>query len=132
MSYHPPRKSRKGPIHDLAEIQRRVAGGDFHPSTTTAVDPVVREYACNKRKAREILQSIVATLSDADYADSLEMYGGVLADEYGKMFENVGWYVKFTFNVQDDEVDVISCHLTKKPLKTKSQTIAAFDPPQFP
>ncbi len=116
-------------MFDLRDVRRRVARDEFHPSTTKAVDPVVAEYRCTKRAARRIIQAIVDALSPANYAGSLELANGVLADEYGTMFDDIGWYVKLTVNVSDDEVDVISCHLTRFPLVTEGGTIAAYDPP---
>lgn len=124
--------SRLEPAHDLAEIKRRIAADNFHPSTTKATDLVIREYGGSKRDARRMIQRIVATLGEGDYAGTRQMFDGALADEYGTMYDELGWYVKLTFNVQDDEVDVISCHLTKWPLQTRDRTIDAFDPPPHP
>ena len=115
-----------GPVFDLAAFQRQVQTGDFHPYATSALDEVIVVYKCTRSVARRIVQTIVCTLGTRDYVRSIRLDDGQLADEYGKMFDDRGWYVKLLINRDDGEHDVVSCNLTKCPLTTQSETIAAF------
>lgn len=123
------RVSVKGPVHDLAQMQAMVASGKFHPYDKSAVSRVIEEFSCTKLQARRTIQEIFALLSADHYSDTIRLDNGSVADEYGLMFEEKGWYVKFNFAMADDEVDVISCHLTRYPMTTATATIEAFDPP---
>lgn len=74
-----------------------------------------------------IVQAIVCKLAKHDYVRTVRLNNGMLTDEYGTKFDDLGWYVKLLINQDDGEHDVVSCHLTKYPLTTLSETIDAFD-----
>ncbi len=116
-----------GPVFDLVEFQGQVQLGNFYPYTTSAIRRVMAVYRGDMDDARLIVQTIVCKLTEHDYVRSVRLDSGMLADEYGKMFDDLGWYVKLLINRDDGEQDIVSCHLTKYPLTTRSATIAAFD-----
>ena len=117
-----------GPIYSLQAFQSAVASGFFHAYARSARDPVIHEFDCTRAHAGRIIQRIVAVLTPADYSRSVQMDNGELADEYGCMYAELGWYVKLLFNQEDDEAEVCSCHLTRFPLITRAGRIEAFDP----
>lgn len=125
----PFRKSRvlRGPVHDLTAFQALVAAGTFHSYAGSARDRVVEVFGCTRGEAGRIIQEIVCSLTPDDYARSIQMDNGAAADEYGRMFEDLGWYVKLLFNTDDGEAEVCSCHLTRYPLKTKTGIIESYD-----
>lgn len=47
------------------------------------------------------------------------MSDGSQSDVYAKLLDELGWYVKLAFKVEDDEVDVQSCHQARHDLTTK-------------
>src|SRR5687768_1854811 len=112
------RKTVSGPLHSLEDIQRFVAAGKFHPYTSSAIQKVMAVYGGTNRQAKRTIQHIVAALKPQNYSASVVMDNGAKADEYGLMFDERGWYVKFFFHVSDGEVDVCSCHLTRFPMQT--------------
>ncbi len=117
-----------GPAFDLAAFQVKVRAGNFHPYTTSALRRVIAVYECSRAEARRIIQTIVCKLAKHDYVRTVRLNNGMLADEYGTRFDELGWYVKLLINQDDGEHDVVSCHLTRYPLTTMSETIDAFDP----
>lgn len=116
-----------GPVFDLQAFQSQVQLGNFHVYDKPALQRVIAVYGGDPDGARRIVQTIVCKLAEQDYARSVRLINGMLADEYGKMFDDRGWYVKLRINQDDGDRDVISCHLTKYPLTTQAETIAAFD-----
>jgi hypothetical protein len=117
-----------GPVHDLEAFQAAVAAGAFHAYARSARDPVIGVFGCSRREAGRIIQRIVAGLTSADFARSVKMDNGATADEYGRMYADLGWYVKLLFNRDDGEAEVCSCHLTRFPLTTRTVRLEAFDP----
>lgn len=122
------RKQVSGPLYDLTDIQRWVAAGKFHPYRGSALAAVVEVYGGTYRQAKRTIQQIIAALVPGNYSASVEMDNGAKADEYGLIFDEQGWYVKFFFHVADNEVDVCSCHLTRFPMQTQTERIDAYDP----
>jgi hypothetical protein len=127
LRFHQQARSIQGPVHDLTFIQAQVSAGNFHAFAGSAIDKVVTVFGCSRRAARTIIQQIVCGLTVMDYARSIQLQNGVRADEYGRMFHDYGWYIKLVINADDGECEVWSCHLTRHALRTRAQTIRAFD-----
>lgn len=119
MSLYRGKKANAGPEHDLDVIQQYVANNQFHPYDKSALSRVIQVFGGDRRQAARKIKEIVATLAPDDFVETVTMGDGSRSDVYGKLLDDLGWYLKLAFNVQDDEVDVQSCHPARYDLTTK-------------
>lgn len=109
----------KGPAFDLVVIQGYVTGSRFHAYDRSALSRVIEVYGGDRRQAMRRIKEMVASLTTDDFVETIMMDDGSLSDVYGKMLNEIGWYVKLAFKVEEDEVDVQSCHPARFDLKTR-------------
>ena len=121
-------RTAKGPANDLAAFQARVAANDFHAMSGPALGAVIAVYGSTYAVARRLIARIVCSLTAKNYSRTIIMHNAVYADEYGIMFDELGWYVKLKINLDDGDAEVCSCHLTRREMMTKSGRIPAYDP----
>lgn len=123
------RKNRviRGPVHNLSALQAAIRAGSFHAFATSARRRVIAVFGCSQPESLQRIQAIIAVLRTGDYARTVRMDDGIMADEYGVMYEGVGWYVKLRYNADDQEAEVCSCHLPRFPITTRRGVINASD-----
>ncbi|MGH7578236.1 MAG: hypothetical protein ACREM1_24360 [Longimicrobiales bacterium] len=106
-----------GPIYKLAEIQRKLKVGQFHLYEKRAGSVLRGLNKCTDREARKIATKLLAALTDADYAHSLETENGLKQDVYGQIVEGEGWYFKIDMS-DPNQPAIASCHPAEHDLKT--------------
>lgn len=71
----------------------------------------------------DLAANAVLSLTSEDYSRTIEMLNGAVADEYGKVIEGAGWYLKVMINVSDDEMEIVSCHLAEYDVPTEGGVV---------
>lgn len=114
------RKAReiKGPRYDLQAFQAEVRAENFHVYKTRALDVIARLRKCGRDQARAYAKQVILSLTDDDYAHTLEMPNGQVMDVYGKVIQVDGWYVKIEIHQDDKQPGIVSCHPAERDLQT--------------
>ncbi len=104
----------KRPHWSLAEI-RSLAAQERLLLTHAACD-----YFPTRTEALDWIHGVIAELRAVDFAHSVELRAH-LADVYGVVVDNCGWYIKLTVDsdAHGKLVLVISCHPVEYPLMTR-------------
>ncbi len=71
------------------------------------------------KEAWETTKVVLLKLELVNFAHTVQMTYDV-ADVYGVIVEENGWYLKITIDEQDSELVVISFHPLERPLRTRS------------
>lgn len=98
-------------------------------STTRAINCVIQQFEYSVDDAKKFILSEVTKLTADNFSERLWM-SGVVYDVYGKMIQNIPWYIKFSI-LEDDNGEYLanmSFHPAEKELKTASETLEKYSP----
>ena len=108
-----------GPCYDLEAFQTEVRAGNVHVYRGRAIEIIEEVLECSTREARQFARDAVLSLSESNYAHSLEMHDGQVHDVYGLVLLEQGWYLKIEIHVGDGQPGIVSCHPAEYDLRTR-------------
>jgi len=116
-----PKSGRRapGPYYDLEAFKAEVRAGNVHVYRGRAVDIIQEVLDCAPRDARRYACNAVLSLTESNYAHSLEMHDGQVHDVYGLVVDETGWYLKIEIHVGDGQPGIVSCHPAEYDLRTR-------------
>lgn len=108
-----------GPYYDLEAFKAEVRAGNVHVYRGRALDVIEEHFECSPQRARRVAKDVVLSLTEKDYAHSLEVRDGQIHDVYGLVMVEAGWYVKIEIHVRDGQPGIVSCHPAEFDLETR-------------
>ena len=69
------------------------------------------------------IRDVLLNLSEENFSHTVQLTWDV-ADVYGVVFREAGWYLKLCIDEAEPEVAVISFHRLERPLRTRSGVVA--------
>jgi hypothetical protein len=103
-------RPRLRPIHNLAGVQARLRSGeDFMLARERGVNDISEALSCTAVEARSFALRSVLSLTEGDYGRYSIEYPKITFDEYGKVIDDDGWYIKLGVN-ESDVIVIGSCH----------------------
>jgi len=94
-----------------------VACGKLFVQRTRALD-----FFSSPREALATVKEVLVGLELGSFAHSVKLTWDV-ADVYGVVIEEEGWYLKITVDEEEPELVVISFHPLERPLRTRGGVI---------
>jgi len=103
----------KTPHWDLERVKALVAAGSFMIQQGRAFAHIGGTYA----DAAAEMQGVITGLTTRSFSHTQTLTWDI-ADVYGVVFRDGGWYLKLTIDEEIPEVAVISFHPLEAPLRT--------------
>jgi hypothetical protein len=110
-----------GAKHPLETVKELATKGTMRLSVTKAREPLVRHLGTTGA-ARAFAREVILTLTENDYAETVEQRFGLALDVYGMRVEQILWFIKIAIELDTDGEDfllVLSFHPAEKAIRTK-------------
>lgn len=87
------------------------------------MDTIRAALQCDRHEAWQVAKHLVLALSEEDYSETVRLVDGHLADVYGIMMFEAGWYLKLMIDHRLGETDIVSCHLAERDIRTRRSVV---------
>jgi len=83
---------------------------------------IMQARSCSATEAVAFARVAVLSLSADCFSETVRMARDAEADVYGKVIDGMPWYIKL--RADGDGVDLLSCHLPDRDIKTRGGVVS--------